>query len=216
MKKSIESYEDDIRTLHDTIQDYPESETLQNRLGARLDKWQKLLDITVLAANNEQKPWCESEINIQIKPMPTKDISTFQQVGDYQFFIGGSLNQWGSLLIERKEISDFYGTFMRTENRQRFYREIQRYEDDNRFTQMIIMVEGTQQEFLGYAPKFNGKSFNKNHSGANVASRRATIAGLYARGIPVLWCGSRQQAVKLYPQMIRQSIIKNYAKILKL
>ena len=214
--KSIDDYAAEIRTLHIAIQEYPESETLRNRLGARLGKWQALLDITVLAASNERKPWQDSEIGLPIEQMYTKDVSGFQQVADYQFFIGGSIDQWGGLLIERKELSDFYSSMMRSENRLRLYRELDRYEADDRFTQMIIMVEGTMQEFLGYSPKFNGKTFNRNHIGANVASRRATIAGLYARGVPVLFCGSREQAVKLYPQMIRQYCIKNYVKILNL
>lgn len=149
--KSIDDYAAEIRTLHIAIQEYPESETLRNRLGARLGKWQALLDITVLAASNERKPWQDSEIGLPIKQMYTKDVSGFQQVADYQFFIGGSIDQWGGLLIERKELSDFYSSMMRSENKLRLYREIQRYEDDDRFTQIIIMVEGSMHEFLGYS-----------------------------------------------------------------
>lgn len=215
-KKSITKYEAEIKELHTELIDYPDSKTLQNRLSARLGKWQAKLDITVLAANNEQKPWNTEEIGLQIKPMHRKEITGFQQVGDYQFFIGGAINQWGGLLIERKELSDFYSTMMRSENRERFYREIDRFQADPRFDSMIIMVEGSMQDFLSYAPKFNGNTYNKNHFGANVASRRSTVAGLFARGVPVLWCGSRVQAVKLYPQMVRQWCIKNYAKILNI
>lgn len=216
MKYDIKHYEDEIKKYHQELQLYPDSITLKNRLNARLGKWQALLDIVVLAAQNERKPWQESEIELPIKPMPTKDVSSFQQVGDYQFFIGGLVNIWGGLLIERKETSDIYSTIMNRESRERFYRELLRYENDKRFSQMMIMVEGTIQDFLEYSPKFNGKSFNRNHLGANVASRRATIAGIYARGIPILWCGSRAQAVKLYSQLVRQWCIKNYTTILKL
>ena len=115
-----------------------------------------------------------------------------------------------------KTTEDFYSTMMRSKNRLRLYREILRYELDLRFTQLIIMVEGSLKDFMEYSPKFNGKLYNQNHSGANVASRRSTVAGLFARGVQVLWCGSREQAVKLYPQMIRQYCIKNYTKILNL
>lgn len=101
-------------------------------------------------------------------------------------------------------------------NRERFYREIDRFQADPRFDSMVIMVEGSMQDFLEYSPKFNGNTYNKNHTGANVASHRSTVAGLFARGVPVLWCGNRAQAVKLYPQMVRQYCIKNYAKILNL
>jgi len=214
MKKTIDDYAAEIRKLHDAIQEYPESQTLRNRLSARVGKWQAMLDITVLAASNEHKQWQDNEIGLPIKPMHRKEITGKNQVADYQFFIGDDVDQWGGLLIERKETSDLYSTLMNRDSRERFYRELDRYESDERFSQMIIMVEGTLQEFLGYSPKFNGKSFNRNHIGANVASRRATIAGLYARGIPVLWCGSRAQAVQLYPQMVRQWCIKHYKDII--
>lgn len=105
---------------------------------------------------------------------------------------------------------------MRSENRERFYREIERFQADTRFDSMVIMCEGSMQDFMEYSPKFNGNTYNKNHIGANVASRRSTVAGLFARGVPVLWCGNRAQAVKLYPQMFRQWCIKNYDKILNL
>ena len=105
---------------------------------------------------------------------------------------------------------------MSRDTRDRFYREIARYVADERFSQMIIMCEGSLQDFLEYSPKFNGNTYNRNHIGANVASRRSTVAGLFARGVPVLWCGNRVQAVKLYPQMIRQWCIKNYDNILNL
>lgn len=212
--KSIDDYAADIRTLHTTIQDYPESHTLRNRLSARLGKWQAMLDITVLAASNEQRGWTTEELGLPVKAMYTKAVCGYDQVADYQFFISGDIDQWGCLLIERKELSDIYSTLMSRDSRDRFYREISRYEADKRFSHMIIMVEGTFQDFLEYSPKFNGKSFNRNHIGANVASRRATIAGLYARDVPVLWCGNRAQAVKLYPQLVRQACIKNYKKIL--
>lgn len=214
--KSIDDYAADIRTLHTTIQDYPESQTLSNKLSARLGKWQAMLDITVIVAKNEGKPWSPKELDMKTIAMHRKEVTGFQQVGDYQFFIGGDIDQWGSLLIERMELSDFYSTFMRSENRERFYREIDRFQADPRFDSMVIMVEGSMQEFLGYAPKFNGNTYNRNHTGAGVASRRSTVAGLYARGVPVLWCGNRAQAVKLYPQLVRQTCIKNYEKILNI
>lgn len=214
MKYDIKHYEDEIQKYHQELQDYPDSTTLQNKLNYRLSKWVSMLDIIVMAANNEQKPYSSEELGMNVKPMYTKAISGFDQVADYQFFIGGAVNKWGGLLIERKELSDLYGSLMNRDSRERFYREILRYECDNRFTQMIIMVEGTMQDFLKYAPKFTGKIYNKNHIGANVESRRATVAGLYARGIPILWCGSREQAVKIYPQLVKQWIVKHYDELI--
>ena len=214
MKYDIKHYEDEIQKYHHELQDYPDSTTLQNKLNYRLSKWVSMLDIIVMAANNEQKPYSSEELGMVVKPMYTKDVSGFKQVGDYQFFIGDDVNQWGGLLVERKETSDFYGTMMNRDSRERFYREISSYEMDTRFSQMIIMVEGTMQEFLSYAPKFTGKIYNKNHIGANVESRRATIAGLYARGIPILWCSSRDQAVKIYPQLVKQWVVKHYDELI--
>lgn len=218
MKKSIIEYEAEIRELHAELIDYPDSKTLRNRLSARLGKWQAKLDIVIRVAQNEHKPWTDEELGMLTIPMLKKSENNHSQVGDYQFEIAQDDQSvfTGGLLIERKELSDFYNTFMRSENRERFYREIDRFQADPRFDSMVIMVEGSMQDFIEYSPKFNGNTYNKNHSGANVASRRSTVAGLFARGVPVLWCGSRVQAVKLYPQMIRQYCIKNYEKILNI
>ena len=217
-KKTITDYEAEIRELHAELIDYPDSKTLQNRLSARLGKWQAKLDIVVRVAQNERKPWADIELGMLTIPMLKKSENNHNQVGDYQFEIAQDDQSvfTGGLLIERKELSDFYSTFMRSENRERFYREISRFQADPRFDSMVIMVEGSMQDFMEYSPKFNGNTYNKNHTGAGVASRRSTVAGLFARGVPVLWCGSRVQAVKLYPQMVRQWCIKNYAKILNL
>lgn len=216
MTRYLADYGMDIRALHRELTDYPDSETLQSKLKYRLGKWADLLVITVFAASNEQNGWVADELGLTVKPMYTKDISTHDQVGDYQFFIGHHYNQWGGLLIERKTIEDLYGTMMNRDSRNRFYREISRYEQDERFTQLIIMVEGSMQDFLTYSPKFNGKTYNKNHVGASVASKRGTVAALYAKGVPVLWCGSRNEAVRLYPQLIRHWCIKNYMQLLNL
>ena len=217
-KKSITTYETEIRELHAELIDYPDSKTLQNRLSARLGKWQAKLDIVIRVAQNERKPWTDEELCMLTIPMLKKSENNYSQVGDYQFEIAQADQSvfTGGLLIERKELSDFYSTFMRAENRERFYREIDRFQADPRFNSMVIMVEGSMQDFIEYSPKFNGNTYNKNHTGANVASRRSTVAGLFARGVPVLWCGNRAQAVKLYPQMVRQWCIKSYAKILNI
>lgn len=210
VKKTLSQYKDGIVNLHGALSDYPDNEALQKKLKYRISKWVDLLDITYYIASNEQTPWDMTGLNT--KPMPLKRSSGYPQTGDYLFTITDDtgVEQWGQLCVERKSCSDLYGSLMRSENRERIYSEIKRYENDKRFTQMIIIVECTQAEFLSYIPKFNGKRYNKNHIGANVASRRATVAGLYARGVPILWAGSRIEAEKIYLQLVRQSIIKNY------
>jgi hypothetical protein len=67
MKKSLDDYAAEIRKLHDAIQEYPESQTLRNRRSARLRKWASMLDILVLVASNEQKPYTSDEIGLPIK-----------------------------------------------------------------------------------------------------------------------------------------------------
>ena len=216
-KKSIDDYSADI--LQITVElslippYHPAVEKLTRQLSNRLGAWQSLLDITYFIAGNEQTPWDLNEYNT--KPMPVKSVSGHNQVGDYAAYIN-DYNMFVPLLVERKTKEDAYGTLMNRDGRERFYRECARFEADPRFSQMMIIVESTLQDFLTYAPKFNGKNYNKHHTGASTESRRATIAGLYARGVPVLWAGSRAEAQKVYLQLVRQSCIKNYKSILSI
>lgn len=93
VKKSITTYEAEIRGLHQQITDYPDSKTLRNRLSARLGKWQPMLDITVVIANNERKPWNQLELGILIAPMHTKDITViFKSATINSLSVGQSIN----------------------------------------------------------------------------------------------------------------------------
>jgi len=222
-KKTAQDYAADIIQIHSDLQRLPEYhpdvEKLIRQLSSRVSSWQALLDITHFIASNESIPW-ELE-DCHTEPMPLKSKTGYNQVCDYIYLIKNTcLNQssdvWGLLCIERKTKEDAYGTLMNRDGRDRFYREIAKYEADDRFNQMLIIVECTLADFLSYTPKFNGKRYNKNHIGASVESRRATVAGLYARGVPVLWAGSRIEAQKTYLQLVRQSIIKSYKSILNL
>lgn len=218
--KTAEQYSKEIAILHGELKALKPGSALHTelsrKLANRLGSWQDRLSITVYVANNEQLPW-ELE-NFDLKPMCAKKNTGYSQVGDYIFEInhGDSTQSWGHLCVERKTCSDLYGTLMNRASRERFYREISRFEADRRFTQMVIIAECTQAEFLTYIPVFNGKKRNTNHISASVESRRATIAGLYIRGVPILWAGSRAEAQKTYSQLVRQSCIKNYVEILGL
>jgi len=216
-KKSIEDYECDILQLTVDIslllEYHPAVEKLTRQLSNGLSSWQALLDITYFIASNEQLQWELAGCNT--KPMQLKSANHPGQVGDYQAYIN-DYNMFVPLLVERKTKEDAYGTLMNRDGRERFYRECARFEADSRFSQMVIIVESTLQDFLTYTPKFNGNNYNKHHTGASTESRRATIAGLYARGVPVLWAGSRQEAQKTYLQLVRQSCIKNYKNILNI
>ena len=154
--KTIKDYENDIISVHNEMKDYPISKTLQKRLSYRLKKWAEKLDIFILAASNEQKPYTSDEIGLPVKPMYTKDISGFEQVGDYQAFIK-DYNTWCGLLVERKGgvlgCEDLYGTLLNQNNRQRFMREVERYEADPRFNRFQLIAECTYEEFLEYVPE---------------------------------------------------------------
>jgi len=219
-KKSIDDYAADILQLTVDISlippYHPAVEKLTRQLSNRLGAWQGLLEITIFVAQNENHPWELEGMNVN--PMPLKSESKHIQTGDYIYAItdGAQIQSWGNLVVERKGggASDLYGTLMNRDSRERFYREVARFEADPRFSQMIIIAECTLHDFLTYAPKFNGKNYNKHHTGASTESRRATIAGLFARGVPVFFAGSRQEAQKVYLQLVRQSIIKSYKLIL--
>ena len=98
----------------------------------------------------------------------------------------------------------------------RFYREIDRYNDDPRFSQMVVIAECTFEQFLLYRPPFIGKKRNTKHIGASVAARRGKIASLHARGVPVVFCGTRKNAIEMYKVLVRQWLIKNYVTVLGL
>jgi len=111
---------------------------------------------------------------------------------------------------------DLYQTFSKSDNRSRFYREIQRFKDDPRFDIMVLIAECSNGEYLSFKPAFNGKNYNKTNFGMNVAARRATIAKLIAQGIDVHFAGTRRAAVELYHDLIIQWCRVNYAKILNI
>jgi len=213
-KKTLKQYEDEIISIHAVVKEYPDNEALQNKLKYRVSKWADLLEITYYIASNEQTPWELKGLNT--KPMPLKRSSGYPQTGDYLFTITGydEVDRWGHLCVERKSCEDFYGSLMRSDNRTRLYNEITRYESDLRFNKMIIIAECTQQQFLDYIPNSNYSKNNRNHTGASIESRRATVAGLFMRGVPVMWAGNRKEAQETYLQLIRQSILKNYELII--
>lgn len=191
------------------------------RLNGQVSSWAKLLDITIFQAQNEQLPWREEDLDFHVRPMLLKENSGMQQVGDYQAYYSmpGHAGYVG-LLIERKGgkngAEDLYSTLMNSENCARFYREIDRFQQDPRFSQMVIITECSFEQFLLYKPPFIGKTYNSDHIGASVAARRGKIASLYARGVPVIFAGTRKNAIEIYKALIRQWIIKNYVTILKL
>lgn len=186
-----------------------------------ISEFVKHLDITIFQAQNEQLPWTSEDLGYDIRPMLLKQKTGIQQVGDYQaYYSGAGVEGYIGLLGERKGgkkgCEDLYSTLINPDNCARFYREIDRFKEDKRFSQMIIIAECSFEQFLLYTPLFTGKTRNTNHIGASVESRRGKIASLYARGVPVLFCGTRLNAIKTYKALIRQWLIKNIHIVLKL
>jgi hypothetical protein len=207
--------------LYGALKEYPDNETLQSKLANQVSSWAKLLDITIFAAQNEQLPWTENDLSYPVRPMLLKDKSGIQQVGDYQaYYQGPGYTGWVGVLAERKGgikgCEDLYSTLMNAENCARFYREIKRFREDPRFSLMVVIAECSLNDFLLYSPAFTGKERNINHIGANVEARRGKIASLYTRGVPVIFAGTRKNAIELYRGLIRQWLRQNYVSILKL
>jgi len=297
MLKTRESYEADIRKFHADLAANPTSEKVRRQLKNRLSKWAGLQRIAIRVASNEQKPWTEGELGFITIPMAKKSVCGFDQVGDYQFEILRSDHEimTGRFIIERKEISDLYGTLMNRKMRDRFNREVKRYEADPRFDLMLIMVEGSITDFMNYVPeiyvcrqdqipglgsqrlveyldkyynikdadphkverlassgnisietdthkillkhkeigrmqliidatvedtlyvkRLYGKPAIYQMKGASDESKIATIAKLFTGETPISWCDTRELAIKLYLQEIRQWCIKNYDIIIDL
>ena len=291
--KTAQNYAQEIQDIHVKLQKDPESDKLKKQLSYRLREWSSRVFVIVRVAKNETKPWTEEELGIPTFSMGKKVDTRFDQVGDYHFEVTmGDRIVTGGFVVERKEVSDLYGTLLNQNRRERFNREIERFRQDPRFDQMMIMVEGTMKEFLDYVPEVYvfrwdtvpgvgckrlaeylnqyyklhdvkpehvfktspsvvsinspshtaridfrssnspelyidgvfkdtlgiqikyGKSNVYQRKGASRNSKLATIAKLETNDIHIQWCGSREQAIELYPFLIKQWLIRSYAKVL--
>jgi len=223
-KKTSSQYEDDIKQLYLEVKADPTNKEKQKALKNRVETWEKTLKKTIIRANNETNPWEESNLKMPIRKMPTKQESGDYQTADYIcYYEGGRVAGYCGVLVERKGgdkkkggPQDLYGTLLNAEHCARFYREIERFQEDDRFSKMVVIAECTFGQYLLYVPPFIGKTRNVNHVGASVESRRGKIASLYARGVPVIFADTRYNAIEIYKALIRQWIIKNYVSILKL
>ncbi|MCK5431401.1 MAG: hypothetical protein KAJ03_01590 [Gammaproteobacteria bacterium] len=188
----------------------PTRKQVESMLYTRKNEWIKHLDVEVLVANNEQKPWSADEIGLPTIPMPTlkemhkRGIESVGQACDYAVRVDGTLLRFG---VERKSMSDYYSTLMGrhadgTMQRARLYREFDRAKV--MFDSVYIFVEGTEKEFLAHKPKRtkmkneSWDDFNKRNKspGASVESRLATVRGIQARGVHVVYHARREDAAK--------------------
>jgi len=224
-KKTIEAYEAEFKQLHEEGKEPSYSQ---------LSKWADLVSITISQSQQEWYPWTEEELGFPVIPMlkkkETKKIKIPIQTGDYiAFYSTPSGEGWVQFVIERKGGKrgksgphDLYGTLSSIENRTNLYEEIQRFKDDSRFEAMYLIAECTYQEYCSYVPEYSGRDENGKskrniyHISMSVESREATIAGLYIRGCNVIFAGAREKAIKIYKDLIRQWLMKNYVNVLRL
>jgi len=226
--KSIGDYEVDIKKYYDELQrlppQHPDYEKIEDQLSRQLTAWSKELNITVQVANNEKTPWLSDEIGYPCIPMATKQASGTPQTGDYVAYLD-DYDTFAGALVERKGTTrengrmigcDLYSSFAKKDNRRRFEAEFKRYQKDPRFNLFVLIAECSYLEYLSFKPKFNGKNYNKTNYGMNVAARRATIAKLISMGIDVHFAGTRQAAVELYSDLVRQWCRVDYKTILNI
>lgn len=212
--KSRSDYEFEIIAYHKAIQDDPCNAAEYARKRDKLvPNWMETLPVTVFIASNEQLPWDIESIGFSSCPMPTKNDTTPQQTGDYQYWIETPgrdvMSCFGPLLVERKSLSDFYGTMFG--NRDRFKDEIERYYDDSRFNQMIVVIEADITEWREYKPHVS-RAYDETRRTRTVTvdQKDAAIASLLARGVIPCFAGSRERAPMFYRHLVRQNIIKNW------
>ncbi len=228
-KKPGSTYVQEIELLHNTIksmEEGPDRTKKENQLHKKVAFWEEnKLNKVVYVANNEQTPWPLFEaVGLPVLPMKTKKESGHRQVGDYVccvFIEDGrpgkpdSYHKYLPLVIERKTCSDLYGTLIQKDSWDRFKREIDRFHTDDRFNQMGIITETSYQKFMVYKPVFNGNNRNKR-IGVNPEVKRAKVAKCFVLGAPIIFAGTTHQAIKMYKNMIRQTIIEQYADLLGL
>lgn len=221
-RKTLEDYCEGVRKLYPQLVDYPDSETLKNKMYTQLSGFASNMKVIIFQSPEEKYPWTTEELSHEVRPMLTKKQIKIEQTADYQaYYQGPGFAGWFPFLVERKA-EDLYNTLSNKESRETFYREIGRFKADPRFSQMYLISELSYGDFLKYVPRFSGRDENGkpkrnvNHIAVSVETREATIAGLYIRGCNVIFAGSRKRAIKMYKDLLRQWLMKNYVSLLGL
>lgn len=165
-------------------------------------------DIKVYVANNEQKPWTAEEIGFPTFPMHTMKACGWRQTGDYYATCNDRVVP---ILVERKSLQDAYGSFIIEKNRARLYAEIDRYQDDARFDEFVIIIEATRAQFMAYYPwaavqwhKERGSL--KRFFGATRKKKETVIQHLEERGAEIIFADSRQGAASVFSTLVAASI----------
>lgn len=207
--------------------------SLESQMWTQRSKWAEFVKVIVFQSPEEHYPWTEEDLGYEVRKMLTKKEISIEQTADYQAYCEGKgYGCWLPFIVERKggKVSkkgqgipnDLYATLSNEKSRQTFYKEIERFKEDKRFTQMFLIAECSYEDYIKYIPAYNGRDEsghakrNTNHIGVSVGTREATIAGLEMRGCHVIFSGSRDRAIKMYRDLIRQWLLKNYDVVLGL
>lgn len=207
--------------------------SLQSQMYNQTSAWADLVDVIIFQSPEEHYPWEAEKLGYPIRKMLTKKQILIDQTADYQaYYTGTGYAGWFPFIVERKGgkeekkgkgiPNDLYATLSNEKSRETFYKEIERFKADKRFNQMYLIAECSYDDYIKYIPRYNGiddrghAKRNVNHVGVSVATREATIAGLEMRGCHVIFAGSRDRAIKMYKDLIRQWLLKNYSTVLGL
>lgn len=204
---------------------------LESQMWTQRSSWAHLAKLIIFQSPEEHYPWTSEELGYEVRKMLTKKEISIEQTADYQaYYEGNGYAGWIPFIVERKggkektkpNPNDLYSTLSNEKSRQTFYKEILRFKEDSRFTEMYLIAECSYEDFIKYIPAFNGTDGhghakrNVNHIGVSVGTREATIAGLEMRGCHVIFSGSRPRAIKMYRDLLRQWLLKNYDTVLGL
>jgi len=206
--------------LHKKLTERPDSESIQKKIDYRVKKWMLLVGIRIEVASNERTAWTAEMLGYPTVPMQTKHDTGYNQTADYVGVVDTLYGAWYvPTIVERKSIEDLYGTLINEENRARFYREIDRFKADDRFTSLVVIVEGTLVDFIMYQPDFNDGKFDyarrfDTKKNTSVNEKKLTVlADLFVMGIQVVFCDNPTIAAQFCGRLFRESVRKNYYKI---
>lgn len=217
--KTVNDYVKDITNLYPQLPD----KAIEKKIAYRVKKWMVLNPLRIQVANNEQIPWKSNLLGFETESMPTKKMSGYYNVGDYQAVVAvDGEDVYTDVVVERKSLEDMYGTLVPEDNRERFYREISRFEADDRFNHMVIISECTLSDFIIYQPLYDTSGFNykrkfETKRNAVIDEKKLTIlSDLMVRGICVLFADNPAVAAQICGRLFRESVKNNYNKILRL
>lgn len=164
--------------------------------------------MTIYRAQNEQHGWGEDELGYPVSKMPTKSDNGYLQICDYYAECNNVIIP---IAVERKSLPDFYGSTIPEKSRARLYSEIERYHNDDRFNEFIIIVEATRKMFMAFFPAamwINRKSKTERSKFIrSINKKKATVLQhLEDRGAEIIFADNRQHAASVFGTIVAEYI----------